>query len=94
MPSTIYTVAEYCVNVNDEVTVLCRGTNVEDNFPLCFDHLVKSKLGAKIVSVSRKGVSWRRILTSNLFNKDNTGLNFSVYCALGPSMTFGTLGYE
>ena len=67
---------------------------MEDNFPWCFDHLVKSELGAAVVSVSRKEVSRRRILTSNFVTKDNTGVNFSIYCSFGPSKKLGTLGYD
>ena len=55
----------------DDVVVLYRGTNVDDDFPRCIDRFVNSDLEVVDISLSLKAVLRYRIHTSNLFNNEN-----------------------
>ena len=55
----------------DDVTVLYRKTNVDDNFPRRIDYFVKDYLGVVDISLSLKVVLCCGIRTSNLFKKEN-----------------------
>ena len=76
--------------------VLCRGTNVKDNFSRCFDHLMIRDLrrDGGYQSESLKVVPRCGMRTSSLLTADNISLYLSMclpFASLGMSVVSGNV---